>query len=232
MLGSTTRRAWLGLTLIAALSGGSAATASAHVQVSPTLAAPNDAVEFTVLVPGERAPHRTTKVVLKVPAGVLPYSFEATPGWRRQLFEAKNGAVDRIAWSGRLAPDGFAEFSFLAATPGKPGELDWKALQVYEDGEVVRWIGPPGSEEPAPVTEVRAGAPLQNAGGEGASGTATAASEPAASEAEPAADDDGGAAGEEGGGSDGVTTAIAVAALALAAAALTLAIRGRRGNLS
>mgnify|MGYP000959255027 CR=1 FL=1 len=84
------------------------------------MAAPGDAVKFTFLVPGERAPHWTRKVVLKVPAGTLPYSFEATPGWKRQLLEAKNGAVDRIAWSGQMAPDGFAEFSFLAATPPRP----------------------------------------------------------------------------------------------------------------
>ena len=149
MLNSIVRRAWLGLALAAALLGGGAATASAHIQVAPTLAAPDDAVEFTVLVPGERAPSWTKKVVLKVPPGVLPYSFAATPGWSRRLVLAKDRSVDRIVWSGRLAPDGFAQFSFLASTPPRPGRLRWKALQVYDDGEVVRWIGPAGSEEPA-----------------------------------------------------------------------------------
>ena len=32
----------------------------------------------------------------------------------------------------------------------------------------MRWIGRPGSDQPAPVTRVETGAPVQNAGGEGA----------------------------------------------------------------
>lgn len=202
------RRGWLSVAAAFVLLGGGAAKAGAHIQVSPTVAAPGDAVKFTFLIPGERAPHWTEKVVVKVPAGVLPYSFEATPGWKRQLFEAKNGAVDRIAWSGRMAPDGFAEFSFLASTPGKPTELAWKALQFYEDGEAVRWIGPPGSEDPAPVTAIEAGAAVQNAGGEAAPEQSRGTS--------------------SGGGSGGLAIGLAAAALAIATAALALAVRNRR----
>jgi MYXO-CTERM domain-containing protein len=58
--------------------------ASAHVQVSPTTVAPDDAVRFTVLVPGERAA-QTTRVAFKMPAGVLPFSWQDTPGWKRKL---------------------------------------------------------------------------------------------------------------------------------------------------
>lgn len=164
-------RAGLGLALAAALLGGGAAPASAHIQVSPTVAAPEDAVRFTVLVPGERSDATTTKVALKVPPGVLPYSYGQAPGWQRSLVLAKDQSVAQIVWTGRMASDEFAEFSFLASTPPQPGVLSWKALQFYSDGDVVRWIGAPSSEEPAPVTRVEASAPLQNAGGEGASGT-------------------------------------------------------------
>ena len=167
----TLGRAWLGLTLVAALLGGGAATASAHIQVTPTLAAPSDAVKFTVLVPGESSSASTTKVALKVPRGTLPYSYGEAPGWSRKLVLAKDQSVAQIVWTGRLAPDGFAAFSFLASTPPRPAVLTWKALQYYSDGSVVRWIGSPSSEEPAPRTDVMADAPLQNAGGEGASGS-------------------------------------------------------------
>ena len=51
--------------------------------------------------------------------------------------------------------------------PDKPGDVSWKALQVY-GSEIVRWIGPPGSEQPAAVTKVAEGVPPQNAGGENA----------------------------------------------------------------
>jgi len=210
------RRAWLAPVLAVALLGGGATAAGAHVQVAPTEAAPNDAVKFTVLVPGERAPHWTKRVVLKVPRGVLPYSFEATPGWSRHLILAKDHSVDRVVWDGHLAPDGFVEFSFLAATPPKPDVLSWKALQLYNDGDVVRWIGSPNSEEPAPRTTVKAGVPLQNAGGEGASGAAVAGT--------PAPD----TGGDPSGGDDWLARGLALAALVAALAALAFVLLKRR----
>src|SRR5262245_17768334 len=100
--------------------------ASAPIQVSPAAAAPNDAVRFTMLVPGERDA-QTTKITMKMPAGLLPFSWEDTPGWTRKLVTASNGAVDQVIWTGRLPKDGFVEFSFLAGTPSRAGELVWKA---------------------------------------------------------------------------------------------------------
>jgi MYXO-CTERM domain-containing protein len=207
-----------GLLLSAALLCGAAEAAAAHIQVSPTLAAPNDAVKFTVLVPGEKASAETTRVELKIPPGVLPYSYGETPGWNQRLAKASDNSVDRIVWTGRLAPDAFAEFSFLAATPPRPGPLRWKALQLYSDGEVVRWIGAPDSENPAPVTEVVAGAPLQNAGGEGAGGEDHAADSAAEGE------------GDSSSEGDGLSRGLAIAALALAAVALGLAWRRGRSS--
>ena len=219
MLTSMLRRAWLAPVLAVALLGGSATAAGAHIQVAPTEAAPNDAVKFTVLVPGERSPHWTKQVVLKVPPEVLPYSFEATPGWSRHLVLAKDHSVDRVVWDGRLAPDGFVEFSFLAATPPKPGVLAWKALQTYNDGDVVRWIGSPSSEEPAPRTTIKAGLPLQNAGGEGASG-ASPVSTAGAYEAA--------VTGDSSGGDDWLARGLALAALAAALAALAFVLLKRK----
>jgi uncharacterized protein YcnI len=146
------------------------ATALAHIQVTPALVAPNDPVKFTVTVPGE-SDAETTKVELKLPSGLLPFSYSETPGWKRQLIMASNGAVDRVVWTGRIPHDGFVEFSFLAGTPEQAGELQFKALQTYSDGKVVRWIGAPESDQPAPVVKVQTGAPRQNAGGESASDT-------------------------------------------------------------
>ncbi len=219
MLSSTLRRAWLGPTLAVALLGCSATAAGAHIQVAPTEAAPNDAVKFTVLVPGERSPHWTKQVVLKVPPGVLPYSFEATPGWSRHLVLAKDHSVDRVVWDGRLAPDGFVEFSFLAATPPKPGVLAWKALQLYNDGDVVRWIGSPESEEPAPTTTITVGLPPQNAGGEGASGSTT----PVAADASETA-----ATNTSSADDDWLARALALAALVAALVTLAVVLRKRK----
>jgi uncharacterized protein YcnI len=162
-------RAWLGLAVGVAVFAGTAAVAQAHVQVSPTVAAPADSVKFTFLVPGE-SDVATTKVTLKIPEGVLPFSFSDPPGWTRENVLADNGAIDQVVWTGEMAPDGFVEFAFLAATPDTPGQLSWKSLQEYSDGQIARWIGDPGSDEPAPTTDIDADAPRQDAGGESGEG--------------------------------------------------------------
>jgi len=193
-----------------------AAPAGAHIQVSPSIAAPNDSVRFTLLVPGERQ-QETRRVEVKVPRGVLPFAFAETPGWRRRAIPAADGGVDRIVWSGRLAADGFAEFSFLAGTPEQPGTLSWKAIQVYSDGKVVRWIGPPGSEEPAPTTRLVAGLVRQNAGGESGGGRRAAPTIAAAGDG-------------PGAGPDWLARSLAAAGLVAAIAALVLSLRRRRGT--
>jgi uncharacterized protein YcnI len=161
--------------VVAACAAVTAQPAVAHIQIRPTAAAPGDSVLFQLLVPGERDA-RTVEVALQVPNGVLPFSFENTPGWRRKLELASDGSIDVVRWRGRLEPDGFVRFAFLAGTPEREGELEWKALQTYDDGHEARWIGPPDSENPAAVTDITASAMRENAGGEGASATGDEAS--------------------------------------------------------
>ena len=153
--------------------------------MTPAQAAPGDPVVFEVLVPGETDAH-TTEVSLQIPEDVLPFSFEDVPGWRRTVENADDGSIAVVRWRGRLATDGFVRFGFLASTPEQEGELVWKAVQRYDDGEEAAWIGPPDSDNPAPVTRVSADAARVNAGGEGSE-----AEEPEAADAgaEPAADE-------------------------------------------
>jgi uncharacterized protein YcnI len=216
------------LAAVAALAA--APAAGAHIQVSPATAAPGDAVKVTLLVPNEEG-KPTTRLELKIPADVLPFSYEATPGWTRKVVAASNGSVDKIVWTGSLPGESFVEFSFLAAMPEKPGDVSWKALQVYAGGETVRWIGPPGSEQPAAVTKVAEGVPLQNAGGENAEGgggtTTTAPTETTAPAAEttsaaPAA------SASEGDDNDWVALVIGVAGLILGFVALLLVLTRKK----
>jgi uncharacterized protein YcnI len=220
----------LGILALAALT--LAGPALAHVQVRPTLVAPGDPVLFEVIVPGERD-EPTVEVTLQVPPDVIPFSFEDAPGWERTLNEGSDGSIETITWRGELAPDGFARFSFLASTPEKEGEIVWKALQTYEGGEVVRWIGAADSDNPAAVTKVSNDAPRQNAGGEGGEGADEGAGEPAATPAgggddsAPAADSEP-AAAERDDGDSPVALILSIIALLLGAAALAVALRGRR----
>jgi uncharacterized protein YcnI len=207
------------------------AAAQAHIQVSPTVVAPGDSVQFTFLVPGETG-QPTTRVEISIPPDVLPFAYGDTPGWDRRVVEAANGGVEKVVWTGNAPADGFAEFSFLAGVPEQPGTLEWKAIQEYADGEVVRWIGAPDSEEPAPVTQIDPNAPRQNAGGEGEAPSGGGTGETATTEtptgttaetpsAAPASSSD-----DEG--SDQFARVLAIAALALGAVALALGFRARR----
>lgn len=211
------------LLLSAVLAAALAAPASAHVQVRPALAAPGDPVLFQIIVPGERDGEKTVEVTLEIPKDVLPFSWEATPGWERTVKEAADGSIETVTWRGELADDGFARFAFLASTPEQEGEIVWKSLQTYDSGDIVRWIGEPDSDYPAAVTNVIASAPRENAGGEGAeaeggaSPSVTAAATPAA--AQTANEDDG----------DGpLPLILAIVAVVLGGAALLLALRTRR----
>jgi len=218
----------------AAASGAAAAPAAAHVQVTPAQAAPGDPVVFEVLVPGETDAH-TTEVSLQIPEDVLPFSFEDVPGWRRTVENADDGSIAVVRWRGRLATDGFVRFGFLASTPEQEGELVWKAVQRYDDGEEAAWIGPPGSDNPAPVTRVSADAARVNAGGEGSEAeepeAADAGAESAADESPSAADEPAPAAATtaEDDGGDALPLVLGIAGCLLGGAALVVALRRRVG---
>jgi uncharacterized protein YcnI len=198
--------------------------AAAHIDVRPTTAAPDDAVLFEVLVPNERE-ERTVQVELAVPANVIPFSYENTPGWRRTLTLNPNQSIRSIVWRGRLPADGFSRFGFLASTPPREGQIQWKSIQTYEDGRKVRWIEPPDGENPAAVTTVSERFPRQDAGGEAAGGAETP-SGPSQGAADTQTDE----SSEDG--SDGTARWLAAAALVAALASLAIALLRRRPSRS
>jgi hypothetical protein len=193
--------------------------AAAHIDVRPTTAAPDDAVLFEVLVPNERE-QRTVRVELAVPRDVIPFSYEDTPGWRRSVTLNPDQSIRSIVWRGRLRSDGFARFGFLASTPPREGEIQWKAIQTYDDGRKVRWIEPPEGEQPAAVTTVSERFPRQDAGGESA-GRAETPSGPPQGGDEPETE-------ETSDGSDATARWLAAAALAAALASLAITLMRRR----
>ena len=78
--------------------------------------------------------------------------------------------VSQVTWTGDgnqgiIGPGQFQDFGISTQIPDKPGTtLTFKALQTYEGGEVVRWIGAPDSEDPAPHVNVTAPAPRSRRG--------------------------------------------------------------------
>jgi uncharacterized protein YcnI len=213
------------------------ATASAHVTLQPNTAPADGFTRLDVRVPNERDDAGTVKVDVQFPPGFETVSYEPRQGWKTTVERADGGDVSRITWSGGvIEPGEFVDFGLSLHVPkGEAGDkLTFKALQTYEDGEVVRWIGPEDADEPAPIVTLTG---ADSGGGHGAPGTsgdtavssddAAGAREPATGGgAEPATSSDDVAAAEttsvavEDDGSDGlVIAALAVGIVALATAA-------------
>jgi uncharacterized protein YcnI len=120
--------------------------------VLPFASRPADLQLYTVIVPTE-TDSATTEVALKVPEGIDFLLVRGTPGWTVKV-ERKNDRIDVVRWTGSAPPDQYAEFRVIARNPILEGDLSWKIVQTYADGETARWIGPPGSDSPASVTRL------------------------------------------------------------------------------
>jgi uncharacterized protein len=162
----------------AALTGAVAlpAAAQAHVTLQPKQAAAGAYVVEGVRVPNETDDAITTKVEVRFPAGFASASYQPTPGWtvkvrKVALDQPVQGAggpvsegVGTVTWTADakadgIAPGEFRDFPLSVQIPGKAGDtLTFKALQTYDDGEVVRWIGAPDADRPAPTVSVVAAA--------------------------------------------------------------------------
>jgi uncharacterized protein YcnI len=215
----------LGAALVAVLA--LAPTAVAHVTLQPEETVAGDFTRLDIRVPNERDNASTTKVEVRMPPGFLFVSTQPVQGWDakvtmrkldkpvEQFGEQISEEVDRVTFTGDgetgvIRPGEFQDFGLSVGVPDKAGStLTFPSLQTYSNGEVVRWIGPADSEEPAPQVKLTAAEP--EGGG---------AAQPAA--AQPAAD------GDDDGGSDTlsiIALIVGIAGLAAGVAALFL----RRG---
>jgi uncharacterized protein YcnI len=136
-------------------------SALAHVTMQPNEAIAGGFQAFVVQVPNERDDASTVKVEVEFPP--LPsVSFQDVEGWDRKVEMVKfdepieafgeevTEGVGTVTWSGgSIEPGEFARFG-VSIGPVPAGELEFKAIQTYSSGEVVRWIGPADADEPAP----------------------------------------------------------------------------------
>ncbi len=78
------------------------------------------------------------------------------PGWKLELRKDTAGKLVGAVWSGsKIGPREVAEFTFTARNPNEETKLEWKVVQVYEDGSRSEWTGPAGSRTPASVTTIK-----------------------------------------------------------------------------
>lgn len=208
-----------------------APVATAHVTLNPGEWEAGGFAKFDVRVPNERDDADTTRVTLRFPEQVISASFQPVEGWRRTVKMARldepiddegeqiTERIDTVTWSGgRIRPGEFQEFPVSFQVPEEqPGtELAFPSVQVYSGGEVVRWIGPPDADTPAPIVAV-----LQPAAEEGAAEEATPA--PA-----PAQETGGGEQDQESDTLSIVALVVGIAALAAGLAALFLTRRRQK----
>ncbi len=133
--------------------------ASAHVTVDPKEVPKDSYQKFTVKMPNEKD-KPVTKLEVKIPANVDVSSVEPAANWSYKLTKDSTDKITGITWmaTGKgLLPEQFAEFSILGKVSKDASQLSWKALQTYDGGDVVKWVGAEGSEHPASVTKVVAG---------------------------------------------------------------------------
>jgi periplasmic copper chaperone A len=192
------------------------AAASAHVTLQPDSAPAGGFTRLDVRVPNERDDAATEKVEVKLPDGFIFVSYEPVEGWETEVRmerldqpveefgEKFTEQVSTATWTATdpgaaIQPGEFRDFGLSVGLPSsaKEGdELTFPALQTYDSGEVVRWIGAPDAEEPAAVVTLTAP--------EEEGGHAAAATEDEAATVQATADDD-----------DDGSTGLSVAALAI-----------------
>ncbi|MFI9580852.1 YcnI family protein [Streptomyces sp. NPDC052236] len=164
-------------------------TAFAHVSVQPQgEAAKGGYATVNFKVPNERDNASTVKLEVSLPtehplSSVMP---QPVPGWKVEVIKSKlakplevhgkqiTQAVSKVTWTAdgsKIAAGQFQQFPLsLGPLPENADQLVFKAIQTYDNKEVVRWIeeakaGAPEPEAPAPVLKLSAAAEDGHDGG-------------------------------------------------------------------
>jgi uncharacterized protein YcnI/predicted enzyme related to lactoylglutathione lyase len=156
------------------------AAAGAHVRLLPEEVEAGTYTVLRVNVPNESQNLATTKVVVEFPPGFGYALYRPVAGWSGEVKMAKAAKsiigdretparVARVTWTARergaeIQPQQFEEFPVAVQVPEEVGKtLTFRALQTYEDGDVVRWVGGPNSRSPAPRVTVTGAGGAQSA---------------------------------------------------------------------
>ncbi|MEV7376747.1 YcnI family copper-binding membrane protein [Streptomyces lydicus] len=171
------------LALVGGVAAGSvlllAGPAFAHVSVQSQSAPKGGFATVNFKVPNERDDASTVKLEVNLPtdhplASVMP---QPVPGWKVSVTKTKlakpiemegekiNEAPSKITWTADgkgIEPGQFQQFPLsVGQLPENADQLVFKALQTYDNKDVVRWIEPtkegaPEPENPAPVLHLTA----------------------------------------------------------------------------
>ncbi|AZM54263.1 hypothetical protein DMA15_18250 [Streptomyces sp. WAC 01529] len=163
--------------------------AFAHVSVSPEgEAAKGGYATVNFKVPNEMDDAATNKVEVSFPGDhpLASVMTQPVPGWTAKVTKSKldkpleihgekiDEAVTKVTWTADgkgIQPGSFQKFPVsMGQLPEDADELVFKAIQTYDNKEVVRWIEPQqkGQEEPehpAPTLQLTAASDDHHGGG-------------------------------------------------------------------
>lgn len=164
------RRALVGLA-VATVALAVAEPAWAHVTIEPNQAPKGSDAVLAFTVPNELENANTVKVEIAFPTDhpIADASVEPLAGWTATVQKTKASEpiktdsgevtemVQSVTWTGgAIKPGEFQEFRVSVGLPSDADSLEFKALQTYSNGQIVRWIedsppNGPAPENPAPV---------------------------------------------------------------------------------
>jgi periplasmic copper chaperone A len=171
------------------------AAASAHISIHPNEVPAGAFATLDVRVPGEQQGTHVTQLDTLFPPGFVGVDYQPVPGWRVKVIESHlahplhedgetiDSQVSQIVWTwtgpeNRIEDGQFLELPLSLAVPaGDAGRtLQFKTVQRYSNGQVVRWIDDGLEEEnPSPRIDVTAaGGLLSDQAGEEAGPTKNA----------------------------------------------------------
>jgi hypothetical protein len=147
-----------------------ATAAFAHTNLDPNEAAPGSVASFTLHVENERSNAGTVKVQLIFMPGdqrIAVAELPAVAGWTAAVQDGAVGGAPAkgVTWTRPTgAPGENPEFPItLGPLPDREGPLVFNVVQTYTNGDVVNWEQEPVAgiepEFPAPIVELRPGAP-------------------------------------------------------------------------
>lgn len=150
------------------------AAAQAHISLHPNTIPAGAFATVDVRVPGEQEGAHVTKVDVLLPARFVGVDYENVAGWSAKLIESKlvtpitedgetiDTEVSQIVWTwngplGKVDNGQFINFPLSVAIPGNAAgkALEFRTVQTYSNGQVVRWIEPQlTAEHPSPRINV------------------------------------------------------------------------------
>ncbi|MFF8261095.1 YcnI family protein [Streptomyces virginiae] len=233
----------------AALAAGSvlvlSGTAFAHVGVQPVgEAAKGGYATLNFKVPNERDNASTTQLEVNFPVdqpltSVMP---QDVPGWTVNVEKAKldkpltvhgkqvNEVVTKVTWSGgKIGPGMFQQFPVsVGKLPENADQMVFKAIQTYDNNEVVRWIeeakeGAAEPQTPAPVLKLTAAKGDEHHAGAKTDGAKNAEKDVDAGHGHDKAADDH--------GSDTTARALGIAGIVIGLGGVALGVASRRRSV-